>query len=231
MVKKTLRAVFFDLDGTLIDHFAAIRRCFNWTLEKIGREPLSQEKFRRLVGPPLRDTVRAILGSADDGDVANFCEIYSGHMGETFRDGLVELPGAQWILEGLVRSGYALALFTNKQRQFAEKICRAIGLDRYFRAIIATESDANSLKKPDEAYARLALHSLGVSSGEAALVGDSEIDFFAAQAGHFAHSFLLPTGTHNVEELLSVGVPAGSIYSNLWELGKEVFALERPKQS
>ncbi|MDR0340188.1 MAG: HAD hydrolase-like protein, partial [Puniceicoccales bacterium] len=155
-----LKTIFFDLDGTLVDHFNAICRCYNWALGRMGHEPLKDECLRPLIGPPLRDTALTVLSRADGPTVDRFCELYQKHMTETLEDGLKELAGARWILKGLRRQGRKLALFTNKQRIFAERICQILGLDRFLEAIVATDGTAGGLRKPEVAYSRLALETL-----------------------------------------------------------------------
>ncbi|MDR2663924.1 MAG: HAD hydrolase-like protein [Puniceicoccales bacterium] len=220
-----LRYVFFDLDGTLVDHFRAICRCLRWTLTQMGREPLPEEHLRSLIGPPLRDTARAILGPEDDRTLEQFCELYRKHMAETLEDGLVELPGARWILKELGRQGRSLALFTNKQRIFAERICRILGLDRFLQAVVATDGTASCPRKPEAACSRLALGALSALPEESVLVGDSPIDLLAARAGNFARCCLVTTGTHGREGLLAAGASAAEIFPDLPSLGASVFGL------
>jgi phosphoglycolate phosphatase len=227
MVKNSIVAVYFDLDGTLIDHFRAIHRCYNHTLQQFGQSSLPFAALKRRIGPPLPVTARDLLGSTDPDTIDRFCEAYCRHMEETFTDGLDELPGAAWILDGLRRSGHRLALFTNKQRGVVEKICQILGWKNYFDAIICADGRPDGPKKPDPAHAATALRSLGVECGRAAMVGDSDVDLLTARRGNFGHCYLVTTGTHGAEALISLGAPAECIFPDLYRLGETVFHLSR----
>lgn len=48
--------LFFDLDGTILDSSAGIYASIAYSLEKMGKEPLSPEVLRTFIGPPLLDS-------------------------------------------------------------------------------------------------------------------------------------------------------------------------------
>ncbi|MDR1435694.1 MAG: HAD family hydrolase [Puniceicoccales bacterium] len=222
-MKNPIKTVFFDLDGTLVDHFAAILRCINWARNDLGVEPLSRESYGPFVGATLRQMAEATLDGG--ASVDRFCDLYLKHIDDTFEDGLVELPGARWILRELAEKGYAIAIFTNKRRPVAEKICQKFGFLKYASAVVATESDGGAMRKPHWQFSASALRAVGAHGYNSAMVGDSETDFLAAQSGNFAHCFLVTTGMRNVDELMEAGSAAADIFPDLPTLGAIAFSL------
>ena len=55
-------ALFFDLDGTLIDSEAGILGGIAHTLDALGHPPLSREALLPWIGPPLRDSYEILFG-------------------------------------------------------------------------------------------------------------------------------------------------------------------------
>jgi phosphoglycolate phosphatase len=225
MVKNTIKAVLFDLDGTLVDHFKAIHNSINIVLHEFGREPLTFDDLKRRIGAPILQTAEELLGPIAHDELLLFCAKVNDVMAKSFTEGLEELPGAKWILRGLKCSGRKVALFTNKQRSHAVKICSLFGMDKFLTTIIATELGATTMRKPEPNYSQFALKQLEVDANETVLIGDSEIDFFAAKAGNFAHCYLVTTGTHTADDLHAIGVHQQDIFTNLLSLGEKVFDL------
>jgi phosphoglycolate phosphatase-like HAD superfamily hydrolase len=222
-VKNKLKTIFFDLDGTLINHFSAIIRCINLALSQLGRKPLSREEYAPFAGSTLRQMANSVLGAGNDAN--EFCRLYVNAIDATFQDGLIELRGAKWILGELERSGYAVAVFTNKRRFLAEKICHRLGFSTHLKAIIATGSESEELRKPSERFSQIALETVGAKAAESAMVGDTETDFHAALGGKFAKCYLGATGMRSASELASAGVDCNDIFSDLVSLGENVFGL------
>jgi phosphoglycolate phosphatase len=222
-----LSTIFFDLDGTLIDHFQAIHRCYNHTLASFGLPPCDSAYLRRC-NDPLPMVARHFLGSDDGATIDRFCQAYRAHMRETLLDGLEELPGARWLLRELHGRGYAMAILTNKQRHSAEKICEHIGFGPYLRHIIALDEGVNCLCKPHPDFCRLALEKMGARAETCAMVGDSKVDWETARAGNFSKSFFVTTGVDDAAGLMAAGVPRSTIFPNLHALGSGAFSLEIP---
>ncbi|MFP4541418.1 MAG: HAD family hydrolase, partial [Opitutales bacterium] len=61
MALSALRTVLLDLDGTLIDHFQTIYRCYAESLHQLGLEPVSYEKVKATVGGGIRVTFSRLV--------------------------------------------------------------------------------------------------------------------------------------------------------------------------
>jgi phosphoglycolate phosphatase len=222
-----VQTIFFDLDGTLIDHFRAIHRCYNHILREFSLPECAYGELKKRIGPPLSVTVAETIGGKDRDLIDRFCKRFRTLMQETFRDGLEEMPGATWLLNGLRLRGYRLAIFTNKQRRTVEAIAAHLGFDRFLDGIIATEEGMNCPRKPEIAFSRHALEVLHTTGEWATMVGDSEVDMLAAAAGNFRACYAVATGTHGAEELRKLGMPRESIFQDLHHLGEAIFKIFR----
>ena len=58
-------ALFFDLDGTLIDSVVGITRCVAYALERLGEPVPDVAVLRRWIGPPLRTNFGPLFGDAE----------------------------------------------------------------------------------------------------------------------------------------------------------------------
>ncbi|MBL8361714.1 MAG: HAD-IA family hydrolase [Rubrivivax sp.] len=176
------RAYLFDLDGTLVDSAPDIADALNHTLATLGRPPEDEVRVRGWIG----DGARALLHKAlrDEALVAagwpTFEAAYWDGCGRRSRvhDGVPEA------LAGLRARGARLAVLTNKERRFADKLLAELGLLPAFDALVA--GDTLPVKKPHPGVVHHALEVLGAVPHEALLVGDSVTDVRAARAAGIA---------------------------------------------
>ncbi len=174
-----LRAVLFDLDGTLVDSAPAIAAALSDVRANRGLEPLGAEAARLWISLGAAELVRRGLGPAA-GDAAE--DLAAFRRALTARpfppDGLY--PGVRGLLAGLRSAGLRLAIVTNKPEVLARRLLEELDLADSFGAIVGGDSAAAC--KPDPAPSLAALRALGVAPEGAAFVGDSRIDAEAAAA-------------------------------------------------
>jgi len=210
-----LRTVLFDLDGTLVDHFAAIHRAHAYTLKKLGRPEPTDAQVRAAVGGGLEMAIARLAGPEN---VAAALTIYRPYWDATMLDDVRLLPGARELLAGLKQRGVRTAVFTNKHGPSSRRICDHLGLAGLLDGNFGATDTA--WLKPDVAFANFVLHALGADVATTGLVGDSPYDLAAARnAGLEFHG--VTTGTHTAEELRAAG--AANIYPGLPELAPVLF--------
>ena len=181
---QPLRAVVFDLDGTIIDTAPDLHACLAGLLNELDRPAPSLEEIRPMVG----DGARALLArglEASGGMPAEtdldtlyqaFLERYTAdpiRLGRAF-EGLVPL------LDDLHGAGLRLGLCTNKPQVPTLRILDQLDLRRRFSSVIG--GDVLTVRKPEPAHLEAVLGELGVSAAAAVMVGDSRNDVLAAQA-------------------------------------------------
>ena len=172
-----LRALLFDLDGTLIDTAPEIAEALNRTLAWLGRAPASDAQVRAWIGDGARALVGKALGEpATDAVWEHFAFEYDACCGTSSR----LYPGVLDMLERLHARGVLLAVLTNKEAAFAHKLLAAHGITGCFDLLVA--GDSLPFKKPDPRVVQHTLQALHLEPGDAAFVGDSVTDVRTARA-------------------------------------------------
>jgi phosphoglycolate phosphatase len=194
--------VVFDLDGTLIDGYAAIGEALTHATERLGVPAVPPDRVRVLVGHGLERLLETVVGAerAAEG-VRLFREKYP----DIAVAGSHLMPGARDVLDALAADGYDLALASNKPARFSRLILEAREIARYFRGVGGPD-DATPAK-PDPAMLRMLMRNAGASPTTTLVVGDMEVDVeFARAAG--CRVAVVPGGSRSREELLRAGPDA-----------------------
>ena len=206
----------FDLDGTLLDHFAAIHRCHAYTLRRLGLPEPTLEQVRAAVGAGLDIALARLAGPER---VAEALPIYSAHWDATMLDDVAAMPGARELLAALRAAGVTCAVLTNKRGPSSREVCAHLGFSPYLAAIIGARD--TPWLKPDPQLVRHTLTQLGGPAATTCLVGDSPYDWETAHNAGLA--FLgVTTGTHTAAQLRAAG--AQEIYSSLAEVQAALLA-------
>jgi phosphoglycolate phosphatase len=168
-----VRALVFDLDGTLVDSKLDLVLAVNATLEHMGCDPIPHEDIGDYVGRGAAVLIRRVLGpNANDDDAARGLEYFLKYYREHMLDNTVPYPGVREALESL--KALPMAVLTNKPVRFSQAILHGLKLSPYFRAVYGGNSFET--KKPDPLGMNTLLRELEVAPQEAMIVGDSDVD-------------------------------------------------------
>ncbi|HET9579368.1 MAG TPA: HAD hydrolase-like protein [Usitatibacter sp.] len=200
-----MKAVLFDLDGTLTDPREGITRCIAYALERMGVAPPPLADLTFAIGPPLRDSLAQLLGTGERDAVERALAFYR----ERFADvGLFEnepYAGIDEALHAIKAAGASLFVATSKPLVYAERIVRHFGLEAHFVAVHGCELDGTREDKRDLLAHLLPRH--GVPAQGAVMIGDRGVDMRAARHhGLAALGALWGYGT--AEELQGAGAHA-----------------------
>jgi len=172
-----MRAVVFDLDGTLIDSLPDIATAVNRVLAGRGLEALPPMHIERMIGDGAKVLLDRALNArgevAAPADMDVFMDWYTVHGADETRP----YPGMVEALAALRRAGHRLGVCTNKPAAAAREILASLRLDEYFDAI--TGGDSTPYRKPDPRHLAATLAALGAT--EAVMVGDHFNDMAAAK--------------------------------------------------
>jgi len=197
-LRGRIKALVFDLDGTLIDSKQDLVLSVNATLRAIGREELPTELVASYVGSGAPVLIsRALGGPADPDLLQRALKFFLGYYEEHKLDYTRAYPGVRQALEEL--NGMPMAVLTNKPANISVRILEGLGLAQFFKAIYGGNSFAT--KKPDPLGANTVLGDLKVGASEAAMVGDSEVDVQTARnAGMISAIVNFGFGMHDREK-------------------------------
>jgi phosphoglycolate phosphatase len=173
----TVRAVFFDLDGTLVDSLPDLADAVNHMLVSIGRPPLGLSRLRRMLGSGVRELIRRALPSDSPTEIEQglglFLEFNTLHIADKSR----LYPGVREILEQLTAQGFDLAIISNKNEALSRLILNKLGIDHYFGIICG--GDTFEEMKPSPLPLLRVLEQLDIPAESAVMVGDSINDIQA----------------------------------------------------
>ena len=181
MTALRFRAIVFDLDGTLADTAPDIAAALNHALAQVGRQILTLDAVRSMVGHGGKVLVQrglAATGGADELTLATAYAAMIAYYETHVCDHSLPYPGVVAALDALREQGLALAVCTNKPEHLARGVIERLGWDERFAAIVG--GDTLAATKPDPAMLHLAVAQAG--GGPAAMVGDSIIDVQTARA-------------------------------------------------
>ena len=192
-----VRALIFDLDGTLIDSKRDLVLSVNATLREMRRAELPEDLVASYVGSGAPVLIsRALGGAAKPEELQHALKFFLAHYEQHKLDFTKAYLGVREALEEL--RGVPMAVLTNKPVNISVRILEGLGLAEFFRAIYGGNSFAT--KKPDPLGANTVLGELGVRGAQAAMVGDSEVDVQTARnAGMISAIVNFGFGTHDRE--------------------------------
>lgn len=176
--------VAFDLDGTLVDTAPDLLGTLNLLLQQEGLAPLPLDVGRPLIGHGARrllergfEAARAPLSPERMGELFDrFIAHYLAHIADESRP----FPGVPEALGELRAAGARLAVCTNKPTELSIALLDALGMGRFFEAVVGPEAAA--ARKPDPRHLEAAVAAAGGSMARALMVGDAAPDAEAARA-------------------------------------------------
>jgi phosphoglycolate phosphatase len=178
---EAVRAVLFDLDGTLADTAPDLGNALNLQRIARGLEPMPLEKLRPVVSQGARGLLRAGFGLLPEhaGYEAmrdEFLELYAGNL---FRETRL-FDGMSALLDSLDGRGTPWGVVTNKQHRFTAPLIEALGLARRAACVISGDTCARAKPHPDPLLE--AARRLGMAAEACLYLGDDERDMVAGRA-------------------------------------------------
>lgn len=177
----TIRAVLFDLDGTLVDSLEDLTDAVNHMLTSFSKNPLSSTEVRNMVGKGARNLVQQALGMESPTDIEHGLRLFMKFNTDHIADKSRLYTGAREILENLAAYGIRMAIISNKGATLSRMILEKLAIADFFEIICG--GDTFPEMKPSPLPLKLVIDKLGIKSNEVFMVGDSINDI---QAGKHA---------------------------------------------
>ena len=186
-LKSPVRAVLFDLDGTLLDTAADITRALNLALAEQQSAPFALERVRELIGRGAPVLVQRVVARLNPRpwpvDPVLLLQRFYFHYDRMHEDQEFQARAYPGVEEGLAQlhaRGLRLGVVTNKARYAAAALLVHLGLSPWVDVVVGGDTAEHRKAHPQPLLH--ACEELIVSPAEALMVGDSATDVLAARA-------------------------------------------------
>lgn len=178
-----MRAVIFDLDGTLLNTLEDLTASTNAALTQYGYPARTLDEVRRFVGNGVKKLVLRALDVEKPEDCPNFEEVFAAfraHYERHSNDHTCVYDGVLELMARLRDTEIDMAIVSNKL-DGAVKQLNAIYFQQYVTVAIGENEAAGIRKKPASDTVFQALRQLGAAAEDAVYIGDSEVDIATAK--------------------------------------------------
>ena len=220
----TVRAILFDLDGTLLDTLDDLTDSCNAALLSCGHAPRTREEVRAFVGNGAGMLIRRALG-VDSGETFDRCLArFQAHYRQNLDNKTGPYPGVMELLDALRARGIRLGVVSNKFDAAVAPLCR-----KYFgeRIDVAIGEMPGVARKPAPDGPLRALKLLNVGRDQAIYVGDSPTDVETARTSGLP-CLAVSWGFRSRDQLARAG--ARYIIDSAGQFIKQMQIIERESQ-
>lgn len=176
-----IKALIYDLDGTLADTLPSLCQAINMTMDHYGAPLRTCEDVRLAIGNGARMLVKRLLPDAlanHEDKVTEALLYYNARYAETYTAADC-YDGIQDAVTALCHRGYTSAVLSNKPDKYTVALCRILFPENTFALTQGQQEGVPT--KPDPTAPLSIAARLGVSPEECAFIGDSEVDIRTAK--------------------------------------------------
>jgi HAD superfamily hydrolase (TIGR01509 family) len=197
-----VKAVFLDIDGTLMDtnylHIEAWAQAF----EEVGERP-PRSRIHHEVGKGSDKLIPEFV--EEDQKAERVSELHSEYYAKLQERGH-PLPSAKKLIASLVERGYEIWLATSAEPEELEHHLEELGAEGKISGIVSSDEAEKSKPAPD--IFGVALERAGAAPEDAVAVGDSIWDIEAAKGAGVRVAAVLTGGAFSRAELEEAGAYA-----------------------
>ena len=181
---ENVSAIFFDLDGTLVDSVPDLTAAVNVMLRQLGLPAREEAQVRTWVGNGMDNLLHRALtndmaGQAEPELFARAKPLYKAAYADHISVYSELYPGVREGLAELRDAGFPMACVTNKLGEFALPLLKQLGIDHFFATVVGGECIPRPKPAPDALL--LCAERLEVPVDRGLMVGDSLNDVGAAR--------------------------------------------------
>ncbi|MCP1289868.1 MULTISPECIES: HAD family hydrolase [Chromobacterium] len=176
-----IKAVLFDLDGTLADTARDLGAALNRLLAEEGLPPQPYAAVRPIASHGARGLVS--LGFGIDREHPRFEEYrlrFLDHYEHSFADETVLFDGVNGLIQGLMDKGLLWGIITNKPMRFTDRLVPSLPF--IAAPAVTVSGDTVGVPKPDPRPMRFAAERIGIAPEHCLYVGDAERDIAAGRS-------------------------------------------------
>ncbi len=174
-----IKAIIFDLDGTLLYTLEDLKDSVNFALKNFNYPPRTLEEVRNFVGNGVRLLIeRSLPNGAENPDMEEVLKVFKAHYADNMYNKTRPFDGIEELLNKLKERGIRTAVVSNKFDMAVKELCK-----KYFseKIEIAIGESENLRKKPAPDCVLKVLEYFNCSKEEVFYAGDSEVDIQTAK--------------------------------------------------
>jgi len=199
-----IRAILFDLDGTLLDSAPDLVGALNWLRAGEGLPALPVDQMARHVSRGAKGLLQAGMPQADKQQFENWRSLFLARYAENSFEHSRLYPGVPELLDFLHKSAIPWGIVTNKFEALTLPILRAAGLSNSVSCVVC--GDTLDRHKPDPAPVKLACELLEVPVNATLFGGDDVRDLQAGRAaGTMTAAIHYGYGSHELNDTVICG--------------------------
>ena len=171
-------AIFFDLDGTVVDSLQDIADAVNHTMRHFQLPERTADELKPHLGWGVGHLMRAILPELPQEKVDEVLDHYRPYYARHAGDKSRPFDGIPGMMERLKASGLLLAILSNKPDAAVQPLVR-----RYLSGLVSLDVGElpNVRRKPHPDMVEAAARQLNVPLARCLYVGDTEVDIDTAK--------------------------------------------------
>ena len=174
-----IRAVLFDLDGTLIDSLEDLTDAVNHIRSTFCHPPLTSDIVRLKVGKGARNLVQQVLPGITEADLDRALALFLKFNKQHIADKSRLYPGITQMLHNLAADDIQMAIVSNKNEDLSRLTLETFGIANLFQLICG--GDTYPERKPSPLPLLQVSNQLGLAPKECLMIGDSCNDIQAGQ--------------------------------------------------
>jgi len=187
-LKKQIRGIIFDLDGTLIEAYEAIYLGLKECFQNLGKEIFPFPDLKRYLKADLETTLSQFFAQEE---VLKSIPIMRKKYEDVYLNKTHFLNGAKEVLKGLHSNGVILGIASNKYGRFSRGVLNHLRVSDYFKSMMGAGDVARNKPFPDMIHA--ALIEMNLPAEDVVFVGDTLTDIETGKKAG-VDVYAIPTG-------------------------------------
>ena len=175
-----IKAVIFDLDGTLVNSLEDLAISTNYALNLFGFPTHETDKYKYFIGDGMQKLIERVLpeDNRDSETKTKVFDAFINYYSKHYLDKTVAYDGIHNVIKTLKQDGIKIAVVSNKADKMAKIVVEKI-FANIFDFVVGKRDGYPT--KPDPKLTLEVIDILGVNPQECAFVGDSGMDMAAAK--------------------------------------------------
>ena len=210
-----IKAVIFDLDGTLLNTLEDLNEALNYSIDRFGYSKISIDKTRAYIGNGIRNLILSSINN-DDSKIDEIFDLFKEFYSANCNNYTKPYDGIKKLIQILKQNGYKLGVVSNKAKYGLNILVESHFKDE-FEVVIG---DMEGIpRKPSKEPLLEACRRLGVSVNEMVYIGDSDVDVLTVK-NTGCKGIFVDYGFRDRQALLSIG--ADVVVSNPMDILKYI---------